>query len=344
MVGAMQGPRPSHADDSAFRASGIATSRPDLSNLDRRLSKDIDVAAVMIAWNSMDWLPGALESLEQQNHPLASITIVDNASTDGVAEFVASRHPRATVLRNQENLGFAAAVNQGIRASTAEWVLVLNPDLTLERDHVSQLLLAATERPDAGMLGGLLRRPDGQVDSAGLELHRYLLRPLDRTVSPARAGSQPEVVFGICAAAALYRRAMLEDTAYHGEYFDTAFFAYYEDVDLAWRACHRGWKAYFVPSARGMHVRGASEGERSHAGQVRSQRNRYLALYKNLPARRLLLDLLPILGIEAARMVRHAGTQSAGLVAALRLAHSRHEWRAHIQQTARPDREWYLKA
>lgn len=302
-----------------------------------------DVAAVMVTWNSMEWLPGALESLERQSHPRVSITIVDNASADGVTEHIESRRPRVTLVRNRENLGFAAAVNQGIRASSAEWVLVLNPDLTLERDYVSELLLAATERPDAGMLGGLLRRPDGRVDSAGLELRRYLLRPRDRTELQPDAGARPEAVFGICAAAALYRRAMLDDVAYRGEYFDTAFFAYYEDVDLAWRARHRGWRAYFVPAARGMHVRGASGGETSREGKLRSQRNRYLTIYRNLPARRLLSDLPAIVAVEAARMLRHPATQPAGLLAALRLVRPQREWRGHIQHTARPDREWYLK-
>lgn len=312
--------------------------------MDSRLTDSSDVAAVMIAWNSMRWLPAALESLERQSQPPASITVVDNASVDGAADYIANHHPRVTVIRNPENAGFAAAVNQGILACAAEWVFVLNPDLALEPDHLSELLRAAAGRPDAGMLGGLLLRPDGRVDSAGLEFHRFLLRPLDRKVSPAPAGAPTERVFGICAAAALYRRAMLDDVAFEGEYLDSAFFAYYEDVDLAWRARHRGWNAYFVPSARGMHVRGASQGEASHAGRVRSQRNRYLALYKNLPARRLLSDLLPILGIEVARMVRHFATQPAGLAAAMRLARSRRAWRAHIQQTAKPDREWFLRA
>lgn len=288
----------------------------------------------------MRWLPAALESLERQSHPPVTITVVDNASADGTADYIAKSHPRASVIRNPGNAGFAVAVNQGIRAGNAEWVLVLNPDLALEPDHLAELLRAAAQRPDAGMLGGLLLRPDGQVDSAGIEFHRYLLRPLDRRLPPA--GVEP--VFGICAAAALYRRAMLEDIAFGGEYMDSAFFAYYEDVDLAWRARHRGWKAYFVPAARGMHVRGASQGEATHAGRVRSQRNRYLAIYKNLPARRLQLDLLPILGVEIARMVRHFDTQPAGLAAAMRLARARRAWRTHIQQTAKSDGEWFLKA
>jgi GT2 family glycosyltransferase len=221
---------------------------------------------------------------------------------------------------------------------------VLNPDLALDREYVAELMRAAADHPDAGMLGGLLLRPDGRVDSAGIQLRRFLLRPFDRTSWRTQAATRPEHVFGICAAAVLYRRAMLEDIAFGGAYMDAAFFAYFEDVDLAWRARHRGWNAYFVPSAFGTHVRGASGGEASHSGLLRSQRNRYLAIYKCLPTRRLLIDLLPILGVELVRMMIHPGTQPAGLMAALRLAPSLRKWRHHVQGTAKPASEWYLKA
>jgi GT2 family glycosyltransferase len=301
-----------------------------------------DVAAVMVAWNSMRWLPAALDSLEAQSCPPASITVVDNASADGVQEYIEARHPRVKLLRNAGNEGFARAVNQGIEGSREEWVLVLNPDLSLEPGYLEELLRAAESRPDAGALGGVLLRPDGRVDSAGLELRRYLLRPLDRETLPAAGESGVEEVFGICAAAALYRRAMLEDVAFEGEYMDATFFAYYEDVDLAWRAAHRGWKSYVVPAARGMHVRGASGGEASRAGLVRSQRNRYLAIFKNLPAGRFAADFLPVAGIELGRLLRHPGSQWAGLFQAARLAGSLRARRDHIQRTARPGSAWYL--
>jgi len=330
--------------DARLRAARLPTdSRSGFPVLGPPLTRSREVAAVMVAWNSMSWLPAALDSLERQTHPFTSIHVVDNASEDGIVDYLARNHPQVAVIRNSGNLGFAEAVNQGIRGSHAEWVFVLNPDLALEPDHLSSLLTASETRPDAGMLGGLLLRPDGSVDSAGLELRRFLLRPLDRMPAEVPAGAPVEPVFGICAAAALYRRAMLEDVAFHGEYMDSAFFAYYEDVDLAWRARHRGWRAYFVPAARGMHVRGASKGEVSRAGRIRSQRNRYLALFKNLSLRGLLLDLVPVVGIEVARMMRHFDTQAAGLWAALRLVPSRRAWRSHIQRTSKSSPEWFLK-
>ena len=304
-----------------------------------------DVAVVVVAWNSMNWLPAALESLRAQTHRPASVVIVDNASSDQVVPFLAREHPDLHCIRNQVNEGFAYAANQGIAATDTEWVLTLNPDVVLDSRYLERLLEAAAGLPDAGSVTGLLYRPNGSVDSAGLGLRRYLLRPLDRRSLSAEVDSRgaPERVFGACAAAALYRREMLEDVRFEGHYFDSEFFAYFEDVDLAWRAQHRGWKAYLVATATATHVRGASGGENSRAAQLRSQRNRYVAIYKNLPARRFASDLAPILFVEALRMLRHPLTQAAGLLQCLRLARQRRDWRLRIQRTATASGMWYLR-
>lgn len=300
-----------------------------------------DVGAVIVAWNSMRWLPAALESLRAQSRRPVSVVIVDNASSDGVAEFLARTHPEHRYIRNETNDGFARAANQGISATDREWALTLNPDVVLDPRYLERLLEAAAGLPDAGSLTGLLYRPDGSVDSAGLGLRRYSLRPLDRRSARARAG--PEPVFGVCAAAALYRRGMLEDVRYDANYFDPAFFAHFEDVDVAWRGQHRGWKAYLVPTATAVHVRGASGGEISRAGKLRSQRNRYMTIYKNLPARRFVIDLAPILFVELARMVRHPSTQATGLLRCFQMCSQRRDWRTRIQRTATASGQWYLR-
>src|SRR5262245_830135 len=124
------------------------------------------VDAVLVSWNSMAWLPGALRSLESQTRAPAEIVVVDNDSRDGVAEYLAREHPRVRLIRNHGNLGFAHAVNQGIHATRSEWLLVMNPDVQLEPTYLERLLAAAARLPDAGALGGLLTRPDGAIDSA----------------------------------------------------------------------------------------------------------------------------------------------------------------------------------
>jgi GT2 family glycosyltransferase len=308
------------------------------------VSAEDSVAAVLVAWNSMRWLPAALQSLAAQSRPAESVVIVDNASTDGVEAFLTRAYPAYRYVRNPANEGFASATNQGIALTSSAWVLTLNPDVVLDSRYLERLLQAASELEDAGSLTGLLRRPDGSVDSAGMSLRRYLLRPIDECVPPGLDGSRSaEPVFGACAAAALYRRAMLEDVRHGSSYFDPAFFAYFEDADLAWRAQHRGWKAYVVPAASALHAR-SSEGEKTLEGKLRSQRNRYLTLYKNLPSRRLAIDFGAILLVELLRMIRHPRTQAAGLLAWLKMRPRLREWRAHIQRTATASGSWYLKS
>jgi len=301
---------------------------------------------VIVAWNSMRWLPAALESVRAQSRPPTSVLVVDNASSDGVAEFLARAHPGFRYIRNEANDGFAAAANRGIEATDSDWVLTLNPDVVLDPGYLERLLDSARALPDAGSLTGLLRRPDGSVDSAGISIRRFLLRPLDERAPGPGDGPRPgpDPIFGVCAAAALYRRAMLEDVRYESSYFDPAFFAYFEDADLAWRAQHRGWKAYLVPAATAVHVRGSSGGETTRAGTLRSQRNRYLTVYKNLPTKRFAVDLGPILLVELARMVCHPRTQAAGLMECLRMRPHLRGWRSRIQETARASGQWYLKS
>ena len=93
-----------------------------------------------------------------------------------------------------------------------------------------------------------------------------------------------EPVFGATAAAALYRREMLEDVASEGEFFDEAFFAYREDADLAWRAQLLGWDCLYVPSAIGYHVRRVVPENRATLPAMlnrHSVKNRFLMRIKN---------------------------------------------------------------
>ncbi len=119
----------------------------------------------------------------------------------------------------------------------------------------------------------------------------------------------------ICAAAALYRRAMLEDVRVADEYFDSRFFAYLEDVDLDWRARLLGWTAYYVPAAVAYHERGHKGKRRmKHAGVLRhSLKNRYLMMLKNDRFADLLRDLPAIVGMEALRALDYAVTHPGAL-------------------------------
>ena len=283
------------------------------------------VIVSIVAWNSMKYLPEALASVSRQTHPDISVVVVDNASSDGSAEFVRREYPKATVIRNAKNLGFARAHNQAIAHAAAHlksdgdaFMLVMNPDVIMEPDYLKELVAHVERRPEVGSATGKIfrmRRTGEDVlaegektdvfDTTGMVVYRSR-RTTERgggerdDVSPEALAkgdggiyAKTEEVFGVSGALALYRMSALEDVAYGDEFFDDDFFAYKEDVDLAWRLRLAGWQALYVPHAVAYHYRTAAGGGESNLKTLRnrlrkpkivnflSYRNHFLLLVKN---------------------------------------------------------------
>ena len=245
------------------------------------------VAAVIVTWNSSDYIEACLDSLLQQTYPLSTIFVVDNNSSDDTADLIAERYPSVTLVRRLVNEGFACGNNIAIAGTKSDWVLALNPDARIAPDFIEKLLNFAANDPYIGMMGGLLlRQPESSddppiIDSLGIEIFR------SRRVRDAAMGERlPDGldrawrVFGICAAAVLYRREMLLDTAISGEIFPEMFFSYYEDADLSWRAWRRGWTAWTVSDAVGWHRRGGSP-VGSRFSRYLTHRNRLWLIARN---------------------------------------------------------------
>lgn len=262
----------------------------------------LKVSAVTVTWNSRDAVGGCLESLID-DYGVGEIILVDNASTDGTPGLVRSAFPSVKIIENSENLGFAQAANAGIAASSGEYALLINPDITFKPGFVTPLAAALDSNPDAGSAAPMLLRPDGRtIDSAGLVMKKNR-KAYDRGRDiPLGEGDWPPCrVFGASGAAALLRRSMLEDVKIFGEYFDESFHSYKEDVDLAWRANLFGWKSLFVPEAAAFHERGWKvSGRKSVPRSIRinSHRNRYLTIIKNEDPVNLLFHLPWVLPYE----------------------------------------------
>ncbi len=251
-------------------------------------------AVTLVTFDSARDLPRCLDALAAQTQSAAEVVVVDNASTDESAE-LAERHGVVTrVERNYNNRGFAAGQNQAIALTRAEWVLVLNPDVTLAPEFLEMLGSHTPGPPSRGTLcGKLLRagsdgtpREPATLDSAGIVFERSF-RHLDRGSERLDQGQfeREEAVFGSTGAAACYRREMIEDVSIEGEFFDEAFFAYREDADLAWRAQLLGWDCLYVPGAVGYHVRRVLPENRSDVAAKlnrHSVKNRFLMRIKNV--------------------------------------------------------------
>jgi GT2 family glycosyltransferase len=201
---------------------------------------------------------------------------------------------RCRIYYNEQNVGFAAAQNQAIALARGEWVLTLNPDVLLLPNFVQALVEAAHVDPKVGSVCGKLLTirasfdlPEKElVDSTGIYF-TPMLRHLDRGSQEVDNGHYLnfEYVFGATAAAALYRRSMIEDISVQGEFFDPDFFVYREDADVAWRAQLMGWRCLYTPLARGYHVRNVLPGNRRALPaeiNMHSVKNRFLMRIKNM--------------------------------------------------------------
>ena len=252
-----------------------------------------DIAVTLVTFDSARDLPRCLDALAAQTKPPVEVIVVDNASSDDGAA-LAEHHPVVTqVERNAVNRGFAAGQNQAIGVSKAEWVLALNPDVTLEPGYLAALESHTGDPPPLGTICGKLLRAEAggeprepaTLDSTGIVFRRSF-RHFDRgSEQPDRGQYETEeLVFGATGAAACYRRAMIEDVSVEGEFFDEAFFSYREDADLAWRAQLLGWDCLYVPQAVGYHVRRVLPENRAEVAvelNRHSVKNRFLMRVKN---------------------------------------------------------------
>lgn len=312
------------------------------------------VSTSIVTYNSGRFIGPCLESLLAQDYRPMEIIVVDNASRDDTAAILKTYEGRVHVLWNESNLGFAAAQNQAIRASRGRWALSLNPDVILKPPFVSRLVEAGeTDESVGAVCGRLLSMPAtmeiparAQLDSAGLYF-TPTLRHFDRgRRGPEERYSAPEYVFGATAAAALYRRRMIEDISPEGEFFDEDFFAYREDADVAWRAQLLGWKCLYVPEARGYHVRRVHPENRSALPpeiNMHSVKNRFLMRIKNVTAGLYRRHFLPITArdlcvVGYCLLVEHSSLEAFGLLRRnWRRAWAKRRW---IQQRRRvSDRE-----
>src|SRR5512140_3162944 len=252
------------------------------------------VSVTIVTYNSGRFIKRCLESVLSQRYRLKEIIVVDNASCDGTIDILEQFEDRCQVYYNDENVGFAAAQNQAIRLSGGDWVLTLNPDVLLLPNFIQALVDAGQFDARIGTVCGKLLTMTAHfeipekpvVDSTGIYFNP-MLRHLDRGSQEVDNGHYLnfEYVFGATAAAALYRRSMIEDVAILGEFFDPDFFVYREDADVAWRAQLMGWRCIYTPLARGYHVRNVLPGNRRALPAVinmHSVKNRFLLRLKNM--------------------------------------------------------------
>lgn len=237
-----------------------------------------DVAVVIVNFNAGEHLRTCVESAAADLAGVRSaIVVIDNASTDGSAETIA-HSPGATLIRNESNRGFGAAVNQAARLTDARLLWLLNPDCRVRAGTFERLAGTLARHDACAIAAAQLLNTDGSVQASArgepsawtglFGRHGVLTKVFPRSAAARRnlpaadlvqAGVESAVVDWVMGACMLVRRDRFDEVGG----FDERYFLYWEDADLCRRLRARGYETRYVPGAQVVHVGAVSSGTRS---------------------------------------------------------------------------------
>ncbi|MBS4001150.1 MAG: glycosyltransferase family 2 protein [Desulfobulbaceae bacterium] len=228
----------------------------------------MDISIIIINYNQKNFLKvcfkGILKLMSKINY---EIIIVDNASTDGSQEILTGfkiKDLRLKVILNNQNLGFGAGCNKGIKISHGEYILILNPDIAVLENSIDSLVKFMEENKKVGIVGPQLLNPDRTIQKSCFRypcwhmpiLRRTMLGKLpwakeklnDYLMSDFNHQSTKKVDW-ILGAALMLRKEMIKKIGL----FDERFFLYFEDIDLCRRANKKGWDVVYCPDSKMFH-------------------------------------------------------------------------------------------
>lgn len=242
------------------------------------------VSIVIVNWNGIKYLKMCLISIFKQTYYNYEIILVDNCSIDDSIEYVRTIHPQVKIIKLDDNYGFAKANNIGIHEAfkepTVEYIVTLNNDTMVDKYWLSCLVDVMEDDESIGSAQSkiLFLHEKNMVNNVGITIYKDGSASNRGIYEKNIEYNNVEEIFGTCAASAIYRRKALIDVGL----FDEEFFAYMEDVDLAWRLRLNNWKSFLVPNSIVYHVHSASSSS-SKFKLFLINRNLILVLIKNLP-------------------------------------------------------------
>ncbi|MDO8498846.1 MAG: glycosyltransferase family 2 protein [bacterium] len=248
------------------------------------------VASIIIpSWNGLKHLRKCLPSISSQTLRGVEVIVVDNGSEDSSVSYIKKSFPKFKVIELSENLGFAKAVNLGIKESHGKYIILINNDTKLQEKAIEYLVKAANNHPEIGFVAskmlnffksGVINAVGGYIDAVGHANN------LGMGVKDTKRFNKAGYVFIATGGGGLFKREVFDKVGL----FDEDYFAYMEDVDLCFRAQLAGFKGWYEPKAIIYHVHKATSSRNPAFLEYLQFRNMTMTVIKNFPRNLLLRD------------------------------------------------------
>ncbi len=231
----------------------------------------LDWTVIIVNWNTREQLRQCLRSVFASEGIVSfEVSVVDNASIDGSAEKIRREFPKAHLIANKENIGFAKANNQAIRRSSGANILLLNPDCVLSSGALENMLAFIKTHPKAGVVGGRLTGENGELQKSVrnfptfssqaamlLKLHHLYPPIIKKYLAENMNYDNHASVDQIMGAFFAIPRGVLAQVGL----LDERFFLWFEEVDYCKRVKAAGYEVYYTPMADVTHIGGESFGQ-----------------------------------------------------------------------------------
>ncbi len=267
---------------------------------------------VIPSWNGADLIAECLNSLQKQTQK-HQIIVVDNGSIDRSVEIIETKFKGVNLIKLSKNEGYSGGVNRGIQYAIeqgADYIALFNNDAVADKEWLMHLVDAAEKHNEAGIITGKFMRIDKKhIDSTGDQYSTFGMPfPRGRNQTDIGQFESAGCVFGATGGASLYRAEMLKNIGF----FDEKFFAYFEDVDISYRAQLAGWKVWYEPKAKAYHHVGGTSSKLGDFARYHTIKNFFMLYAKNMPAK-LYWKYGPNFLYQAARLMFSSILKGGGL-------------------------------
>lgn len=252
------------------------------------------VSIITPNYNGYKFLKLFFKSLLREKEYIEEIIIIDNGSSDESINYIKNlkNYPiKIKLIENEENLGFAKAVNQGIINAKSEYLYLLNNDVEITENTISTLLKSIENNNKIFSVSSKMVQYYNRtlIDDAGDEY--TILAYTKKTGNNQNISKYSEFreIFSSCGGAALYRKSIIEEIGY----FDEKFFAYMEDVDIGYRSRIYGYKNYYCPDSIVYHIGSGTTGSKYNEFKIKiAARNNIWMIYKNFPVPQKIVNFI----------------------------------------------------